>query len=128
MNIPTAKWVQLANQCSPRGTTQSILLIAIQSFNSVNAEIIVSKYFICIKDQLHIMHWTRVAISFSRGSSWLRDWTCISCLSCIGRQILSHWATWENLVNIEYLLRTNHMLCIEPGAGKKIATLNELAV
>ena len=24
-----------------------------------------------------------VAISFSRGSSWPRDWTCISCTSCI---------------------------------------------
>ena len=29
-----------------------------------------------------------VAISFSRGSSWLRDRTRISCVSCIGRQIL----------------------------------------
>ena len=31
-----------------------------------------------------------VAISFFRGSSWLRDWTHVSC---IGRQILYHWAT-----------------------------------
>ena len=35
----------------------------------------------------------RVAISFSRWSSWPRDWTLISCL--ISRQILYHWATWE---------------------------------
>ena len=34
----------------------------------------------------------RFAISSSRGSSWPRDGTCISC---IGRQILYHWATWE---------------------------------
>ena len=34
-----------------------------------------------------------VAISFSRGSSWPRGWTHVSC---IGRQILSHWATWES--------------------------------
>ena len=33
-----------------------------------------------------------VAISFFRRSSWLRDWTCVSC---IGRWILHHWATWE---------------------------------
>jgi len=32
---------------------------------------------------------------FSRGSSWLRDWTCVFWASCIGRQILNHWATWE---------------------------------
>ena len=28
----------------------------------------------------------------SRESSPHRDWTCVSC---IGRQILDHWATWE---------------------------------
>ena len=36
------------------------------------------------------MEW--VAISFSRGSSQTRDWTCVSC---IGRWILYHWATGE---------------------------------
>ena len=30
------------------------------------------------------------AIPFSRGSSQPRDRTCISCVSCIGRQILYH--------------------------------------
>ena len=30
----------------------------------------------------------RIAISFSRGSSWPRDWICISSISCIGRHIL----------------------------------------
>ena len=33
-----------------------------------------------------------VAISSSGGSSWPRDWTWVSC---IGRQILYHHATWE---------------------------------
>ena len=33
-----------------------------------------------------------VSTSLSMGSSWPRDWTCVSC---IGRQILYHWATWE---------------------------------
>ena len=47
-----------------------------------------------------ILKW--VAISSSRGSSWPRDWTCISWtrvsgISLIGRQILYHWATWEAL-------------------------------
>ena len=37
-----------------------------------------------------ILEW--VAISFFRGSSWPRDWTCISC---IGRWILYHWVTRE---------------------------------
>ena len=40
--------------------------------------------------QARILEW--VTISFSRGSSWPKDWTCISC---IGRQILYHWATRE---------------------------------
>ena len=38
-----------------------------------------------------------VAISFSRGSSHLRDRTRISCTSCIGGQILYHCATWGAL-------------------------------
>ena len=40
--------------------------------------------------QATILEW--VVISFPRGSSWLRDRTCVSC---IGKQILYHWATWE---------------------------------
>ena len=40
-----------------------------------------------------ILEW--VAISYSRGSSWPRDQTCVSCISCIGRQSLYHWVTWE---------------------------------
>ena len=43
--------------------------------------------------QASILGW--VAISSSRGSFWSRDWTLISCVSCIGRQVLCHWATWE---------------------------------
>ena len=48
--------------------------------------------------QARILQW--VAISFSKGSSWPRDQTCVSC---IGRQILYHWATWEAMVkNMSY--------------------------
>ena len=41
-----------------------------------------------------------LTISFSRGSSWLRDWTCVSCISCIGRQILYHSVTREASVGL----------------------------
>ena len=40
--------------------------------------------------QVRILEW--VAISYSRGSSWPSD---PACISCIGRQILYHWATKE---------------------------------
>ena len=40
--------------------------------------------------QARILEW--VAIFFPRGSCWPRDQTRVSC---IGRQILYHWATWE---------------------------------
>ena len=36
-----------------------------------------------------------VAISSSRGSSWPRNWTPVSCVSCIGRQFLYPCPTWE---------------------------------
>ena len=51
-----------------------------------------------------------VAISFSRGSSWPRDRTCISSISCIDMLFVYHWATWEGLfedvVAIYYLFET----------------------
>ena len=37
----------------------------------------------------------RVAISFSMGSSWSKDWIHVFCISCIGRRIVYHWATKE---------------------------------
>ena len=43
--------------------------------------------------QAIIVKW--VAISFTTGSSQLRDWTFISYDSCIDRQILYHWVTRE---------------------------------
>ena len=43
--------------------------------------------------QARILEW--VALSFSRGPSWPRDWTSVSCISCFGRRILYHYATWE---------------------------------
>ena len=36
-----------------------------------------------------------VAISFFRGSSWPRDQNGIFWISCIGGQIIYHWAIWE---------------------------------
>ena len=34
-----------------------------------------------------------VALPASRASSWPRDQTCVSCISCIGKRILYYWAT-----------------------------------
>ena len=39
------------------------------------------------------MEW--IAITFSKESSQFRDQTRISCISCTGKWILYHWATWE---------------------------------
>ena len=43
--------------------------------------------------QARISKW--FAVSYYRGFSQPRDQTCISCVSCIGRQILYYCATWE---------------------------------
>ena len=40
-------------------------------------------------------YWSELSFCPLGGSSWPRDWTHISCVSCIGRQILYHWASWE---------------------------------
>ena len=44
--------------------------------------------------QASMLEW--VAISYSRASSWYRDWTCVSFISCIGRWVLYHCTTWES--------------------------------
>ena len=41
--------------------------------------------------QARILEW--VVISYSRESSWPRDWTRVSCVSCLGRWILYHCTT-----------------------------------
>ena len=51
----------------------------------------------------------RIAIASSRESSQPRDWTCISCGSCIGRQILCHQVTWE--APIRKLYTVSHSGC-----------------
>ena len=45
--------------------------------------------------QARILEW--VVIFYSRRSSWPRDWTCISCISCIGRRILYHQTIRETV-------------------------------
>ena len=47
--------------------------------------------------QVRILEW--VAIPSFRGSSPPRNGTLISGVSCISRQVLYHWATWEAQVN-----------------------------
>ena len=43
--------------------------------------------------QARILEW--VVISFSRGSSWPKDWTHISCISCTAGRFFT---TWEGLL------------------------------
>ena len=45
--------------------------------------------------QATVLEW--IAIPSPRGSSWPRDQTQVSW---IGRQILGHWAIWEDLTTI----------------------------
>ena len=56
--------------------------------------------------QARILKW--VAMPSSRGSSWPRDWTCISC---IGRWILYHWATSVGWHQVSFK-RHQSLLCL----------------
>ena len=64
--------------------------------------------------QARILEW--VAMSSSRGSSWPRNWICISLISCIGRQVLYHWATWEARC-IESRVLLGEERALKPGIG-----------
>ena len=50
--------------------------------------------------QARILVW--VAMISSRGSSWPWDWTHVSCVPCIDRQILYHFATWEAPTHLSF--------------------------
>ena len=49
----------------------------------------------------------KVAISSSRRSPQPRDKTHMFCVSCIGRQILHHWATWETVCQLKKKKKRN---------------------
>ena len=63
--------------------------------------------------QARVLEW--IAISSSRGSSWPRDWTRVSRVSCIGRRVLplSHWGShvdqkikyWSKHISLGFCLR-----------------------
>ena len=75
--------------------------------------------------QARILEWG--AISYSRRSSWPRDWTCVSCVSCIGRWILYHWTTWEILQTIEQLMKsTRWVFCAYTDLSLYIHTCNNI--
>ena len=40
-------------------------------------------------------YWSGLPCPSSRGSSWSRDWTCISCVSCIAGEFFTCWAIRE---------------------------------
>ena len=50
--------------------------------------------------QAVILEW--VAIFFSRGSFWLRDWTLVSCIAA---RYFTVWATREALVYIRHIVK-----------------------
>ena len=37
----------------------------------------------------------RIPTFYSRGSSWPREWTCLSCISCTGSELFTNCTTWE---------------------------------
>ena len=56
--------------------------------------------------QARIPEW--VALPCSRGSSRPRDLIHVSCVSCIGRQILYYYDTWEALKMYILSLKNNY--------------------
>ena len=98
LSINPSPAIRLAPACHTESTWMCVYLIVLWLF--VTQWTVVCQAHLC---QARILDW--VAISSSRGSFWPRDQTCISCGSCIGRQILYHWATWE----VRLCLITKHL-------------------
>ena len=79
----------MPNSLQPHGLKESDMTLWLDSNNS-NIDCSPPGFSDCGTSQARILEW--VPISLSRGSSWPRDQTCISCF---GRWVLFHWATWE---------------------------------
>ena len=60
--------------------------------------------------QAGILEW--IIMPSSRGSSRPRDWTHVSCISCIVGRYFIHWVTWEATTKIKELLTYNFSLKI----------------
>ena len=71
--------------------------------------------------QARILEW--VAVSYSRGSSRPRDRTCVSCISCFGRQILYHCTTWKALQDTYVKTKTSTLAFIINLLLTKLQTL-----
>ena len=93
-----------------QGTLKSLL-----QHHSSKASVLRCWVFLMVNSHIHtwllekiiaLTIWTFVSkvISYSRGSSWPKDWTCVSCISFIGRQFLYYCTTWEALSNIYFIL------------------------
>ena len=54
--------------------------------------------------QARILEWA--SISYSSGSSWPRDWTHVSCVSCIADRFFTRWAIREAPFGFEEMLKT----------------------
>ena len=69
--------------------------------------------------QERILEW--VTIFFSRGSSWPRDWTCVSC---IGRKIIYCWATKEaqDIKSQPWLYEVGHIWPLSTSAAPVLSS------
>ena len=56
--------------------------------------------------QARILEW--VAISSSGGSSWPRDYTCVSCVSCIPGRFFTGWAIREAHKELQQRITTEN--------------------
>ena len=65
--------------------------------------------------QARILEW--FAISYSTGSSWPRNNTQVSWVSCIGRQILYHWETWEACFEMFFLIEVSVQFSLVTQSG-----------
>ena len=69
-----------------------------------------------------------VAIPFSRGSSWPMDRTHIFRSSCVGWQILYHWATREALTRSYLNTNESRLILRVPGTCRTTAVILQISI
>ena len=98
-NARSGVWCQPAASPTPRGTLRCFWCSSTCSVTQLCLTLCEPKDFSSPGSSIHgifqarILEWA--AVSSSRGSFLPRVQTHISCVSCIGRWVLYHCATWE---------------------------------
>ena len=81
----------ISNKVQAKPSVVGCVCMCVCSVTSLCSPVDCSRPGTSVHGILHTRVLECLVISFPRGPSWPRNWTHVSCISCIGRRMLLHW-------------------------------------